>query len=106
MSSHRYKEVCSGGGIELRLDALVIHPRLTAQRLRPDGLGYRGSKRTILAGSAVRAMLAQLSNGAMLSETLPSQIPGLITMCSGCEGKPDHVACSLRLASSKYGKKF
>lgn len=92
--------------MELRLDALVIHPRLTAQRLRSDGLGYRGSKHVILAGVAVRSMLAQLSNGATLSEALPEKIPGLITKCTGCEGKSDHVACTLRLAASKYGKKF
>ncbi len=106
MTSHHHKEACSGGGVELRLDALVIHHRLTAQRLRPDGLGYRGSKRVILAGAAVRSMLSQLAGGATLSEALPPQIPGLITQCTGCDGASDHMACTLRLASSKYKKKF
>lgn len=92
--------------MELRLDTLVIHSRLTAQRLRPDGLGYRGSKHAILAGAAVRSMLAQLSRGTTLSEALPAKIPALIGQCTGCEGKSDHVACTLRLASSKYRKKF
>ena len=106
MFSHSHKEACSGGGVELRLDTLVIHSRLTAQRLHSDGMGYRGSKRTILAGALVRSMLTQLSNGATLSEVLPAKIPALIGQCTGCEGKPDHVACTLRLASSKYRKKF
>lgn len=106
MASFSLKETCMAGGVELRLDTLVLHKRVTAQRLRPDGGGYRGKKVTVLTGDVIQEMLAKLAQGASLDQSLPASYKATIAACTGCQGKSDHAACSLRSLSSRARRNF
>lgn len=106
MGSFTLRENCMAGAVELRLDTLVINKRVTSQRLRPDGGGYRGRKNVVLTGEVIHEMLAKLAQGATLEQVLPASYKASIAACAGCVGKPDHAACSLKSLSSRARRNF